>query len=353
MGRRVRCLPLRHRRRRAFRRLFRVRRSLLFQGAGLADAATAARPLRRTPGDHQRLALAAGNSLLGAMATFGLAAMAPAEKKRLRDRIIAGPPFTGAGADRDFGLLHGGRRRDGSAAYGNGTDNRRNTNPLRPSAAQGSLHGRCGRDGARRNTARHSPARRAQSLVGSDQGTSDRRGRRGVRRVSRTDRSARNGFKTWWSDGATLGRHCRPVGWRSTPRRSARWRACTRKSIRFDSFATRLGEMRLADLAVGPDGRNRTLLSPFGTKTGRNAPSSSRFVFGPATWIRFLIRPTPGRAVAYVDYRCQEIAIAAAMSGDERLIEAVRSGDPYLAFAKTASLAPPMRPRQPTVRSAT
>ena len=101
-----------------------------------------------------------------------------------------------------------------------------------------------------------------------------------------------------------------------------------------------LGEMRLADLAVGPDGRNRTLLSPFGTKTGRNAPSSSRFVFGPATWIRFLIRPSPGRAVAYVDYRCQEIAIAAAMSGDERLIEAVRSGDPYLAFARTASLAP-------------
>lgn len=101
-----------------------------------------------------------------------------------------------------------------------------------------------------------------------------------------------------------------------------------------------LGEMRLADLAVGPDGRNRCLLSPFSTRTGRNAPSSSKFIFGPSTWLRFLIRPQPGRALAYVDYRCQEIAIAAAMSGDERLMEAVRSGDPYLAFAKSASLVP-------------
>ena len=55
-----------------------------------------------------------------------------------------------------------------------------------------------------------------------------------------------------------------------------------------------LGELRLHDLAVGPDGRNRTLLSPFRAKTGRNAPSSSKFVFGPATWARFLIKPEPG-----------------------------------------------------------
>lgn len=38
--------------------------------------------------------LVAGNSLLGAMATFGLAAMAPAEKTRLRERILAGPPYS-------------------------------------------------------------------------------------------------------------------------------------------------------------------------------------------------------------------------------------------------------------------
>ena len=101
-----------------------------------------------------------------------------------------------------------------------------------------------------------------------------------------------------------------------------------------------MGELRLNDIAVGPDGRNRTLLSPFGTKTGRNAPSSSRFIFGPAVWARFLIRPEPGMALAYLDFTAQEIAIAAALSGDERLAEAALSGDPYLAFAKTANLVP-------------
>ena len=39
---------------------------------------------------------AAGHSLLGALAYYGLAGIAPAEKKQLRDRIMRGPPFTRA-----------------------------------------------------------------------------------------------------------------------------------------------------------------------------------------------------------------------------------------------------------------
>jgi hypothetical protein len=101
-----------------------------------------------------------------------------------------------------------------------------------------------------------------------------------------------------------------------------------------------LGELRLADLAVGPDARNRVLLSPFRASSGRNAPSTSRFVFGPATWLRSLIRPARGRAVAYVDWSAQEVWIAATLSGDRALLDAVTSGDPYLAFAKRAGLAP-------------
>jgi DNA polymerase I-like protein with 3'-5' exonuclease and polymerase domains len=101
-----------------------------------------------------------------------------------------------------------------------------------------------------------------------------------------------------------------------------------------------LGQMRLADIAVGADGRTRTLLNPFGTKTGRNAPSSSKFIFGPATWMRSLIKPGPGKAVAYIDWSAQEIAIGAVLSGDARLREAVISGDPYLQFARLVGLAP-------------
>lgn len=102
-----------------------------------------------------------------------------------------------------------------------------------------------------------------------------------------------------------------------------------------------LGQLKLHDIAVGSDGRNRALLSPFGTKTGRNSPSTVRFIFGPAVWLRSLIRPEPGMALAYIDYEQQEFGIAAALSGDSRMQEAYLSGDPYLAFAKQAGAVPP------------
>jgi len=101
-----------------------------------------------------------------------------------------------------------------------------------------------------------------------------------------------------------------------------------------------LSKLRLNDLAVGQDGRNRTLLSPFASKTGRNAPSTTKFIFGNAAWLRGLIQPPPGRAAAYVDWSQQEFGIAAALSGDVRMQDAYRTGDPYLAFAKQARAVP-------------
>lgn len=102
-----------------------------------------------------------------------------------------------------------------------------------------------------------------------------------------------------------------------------------------------LSQMRLADLAVGSDGRNRCLLSAFRARTGRNQPSNTRFIFGPSTWLRSLIAPSPGWAVAYVDWCQQEWGIAAALSGDESMLAAYESGDPYLTFAKQAGAIPP------------
>ncbi|MBT4290807.1 MAG: DNA polymerase I, partial [Deltaproteobacteria bacterium] len=52
-----------------------------------------------------------------------------------------------------------------------------------------------------------------------------------------------------------------------------------------------LSQMKLSELAVGPDGRNRCLLSPFRAKTGRNQPSTSKFIYGTAAWLRGLIKP--------------------------------------------------------------
>jgi hypothetical protein len=102
-----------------------------------------------------------------------------------------------------------------------------------------------------------------------------------------------------------------------------------------------LSQLRLSDLAVGSDARNRCLLSPFRAKTGRNQPSNSRFIFGPSTWLRGLIKPGPGRAVAYIDWSQQEFAVAASLSGDAAMMEAYSSGDPYLAFGKQAGRIPP------------
>jgi hypothetical protein len=101
-----------------------------------------------------------------------------------------------------------------------------------------------------------------------------------------------------------------------------------------------LSQMRLNELAVGPDGRNRALLSAFRSRTGRNQPSNSGFIFGPSCWLRSLIRPGPGRAVAYVDWSQQELGIAAALSGDQRMQEAYVSGDFYLTFARMAGAVP-------------
>jgi DNA polymerase I len=107
-----------------------------------------------------------------------------------------------------------------------------------------------------------------------------------------------------------------------------------------------LSGLRLTGLEVGSDGHNRCLLSPFKAVTSRNQPSNTKFIFGPARWMRGLIRPPEGYGLAYIDFASQEIGIAAALSGDERMADGYLEGDPYLAFAKAAKLAPPDATKQ-------
>jgi DNA polymerase I len=102
-----------------------------------------------------------------------------------------------------------------------------------------------------------------------------------------------------------------------------------------------LSALRLSNLAVGSDGRNRTMLSAFQARTGRNQPSNTKFIFGPSVWLRGLIKPPSGHGLAYIDWKQQEFGIAAALSNDPLMKEAYASGDPYLAFAKQAGAVPP------------
>jgi DNA polymerase I len=102
-----------------------------------------------------------------------------------------------------------------------------------------------------------------------------------------------------------------------------------------------LGELKLQDLEVGSDGRNRAKIWPVGAKTGRNTPSSTQYIFGPAVWLRHLIKPPPTSALAYLDWSAQEFAIAAVLSQDANMLQDYQSGDPYTAFAKRAGAIPP------------
>jgi DNA polymerase I len=102
-----------------------------------------------------------------------------------------------------------------------------------------------------------------------------------------------------------------------------------------------LSRMRLIGLSLGTDDRNRTALMPFQAITGRNLPSASKFIFGPARWLRGFIKPLEGYGLAYLDFKAEEVAILAAQSGDDRLAEHYASGDVYWRFAVTTGLGAP------------
>ena len=96
---------------------------------------------------------------------------------------------------------------------------------------------------------------------------------------------------------------------------------------------------------AGLDCRARCPVWPFSSITGRNQPSAGKkqkkgirsespYVFGLPKALRFLIRPAPGMALAYIDWEQQEFAIAALMSGDKEMTRAYQTGNPFLALAK-------------------
>ena len=104
-------------------------------------------------------------------------------------------------------------------------------------------------------------------------------------------------------------------------------------------------KMRKVKLAVGTDGRNCTVLWPFKAKTSRTQPKAAQWIFSPAVWLRSLIKPEPGMAVAYVDYSSMEFLIAAALSDGHcgpvnAMLDMYNSGDPYLTFAKRVGAVP-------------
>ena len=118
----------------------------------------------------------------------------------------------------------------------------------------------------------------------------------------------------------------------------------------FCSTKITLNQLKTFDLAVGDDGRNRCMLSAFGTKTGRNAPSNSQFVFGLNAAFRSLIKPGPDSVLVYLDFGGQEFGEAAYFSGDKNMIAAYETGDPYSEWARRTG-AMPAEGKHPHIRA--
>jgi len=92
-----------------------------------------------------------------------------------------------------------------------------------------------------------------------------------------------------------------------------------------------LGFIAKARLPIGQDGRNRPNLFPFGTASGRNAHAKS--IFNAHAGMRSLIVFSTDKIGTYLDWRTQEVGIAAVESGDENLKRDYLTGDVYHAIA--------------------
>jgi DNA polymerase-1 len=114
--------------------------------------------------------------------------------------------------------------------------------------------------------------------------------------------------------------------------------------IAFQRLHDQIAELRLGAFlnTVGADGASRCPLKPFWTKTARNQPSGRdlAFLLSLPTWTHGFIKPPEGWGVFCLDWVAQEIGLGT-LSKDPALIADYLAGDPHLAFAIRAGLAPP------------
>ena len=101
-----------------------------------------------------------------------------------------------------------------------------------------------------------------------------------------------------------------------------------------------IGARKLKGYQLGEDKRSRTSLHPFGQITGRTNASPAESPFGAPRMIRTIIHPDSDSIEVYCDYGAQEAAVMAFLSGDPKMLIAVKSGDPYLHTAKFVKALP-------------
>ena len=101
-----------------------------------------------------------------------------------------------------------------------------------------------------------------------------------------------------------------------------------------------IGSRKLKGFIVGPDGKARCSYKMYGLKTGRTNPSTAKHPFNAPKAMRNLVRAPKDKIMVNFDYRSQEVAIAAYLSGDQNMIAAVEQTDPYIQIAKMNNAVP-------------
>lgn len=85
-----------------------------------------------------------------------------------------------------------------------------------------------------------------------------------------------------------------------------------------------LKQLNSTDLSslLTSDGYIKSVSWPFHQKTSRTSPKPKLgFMLNLTPWLRMLIHPKPGRAFVSIDYKSQEVLIAATLSNDEQMLE--------------------------------
>ena len=317
----------------------RSRRTQLLSGTRLADADPDARPAFRVPGQDQRPAERPGDDLLLALSAHGIRDITKEEKDAGRALVMRGGPWSPA---EKAGVLD--YCQTDVDCLGPLLERMLPGIRSRPKGlGQALLRGRYAAAVARMEHAGvpiDVPLlERLRAELGRDQARADCRGGSGLRHLRR--HHIQNGPLRRLAEAR--GHSVAPDRERQLALDQDTFHEMGRaypKVAALGDLRHAMGKLRLESLHVGSDGRNRVSLMPFRAKTGRNQPSNAKFIFGPGKWLRGLIKPEPGKVLAYIDWSAQEVAIAAALSGDPAMIDDVQSGDPYLALAKMAGLAP-------------
>jgi hypothetical protein len=122
-----------------------------------------------------------------------------------------------------------------------------------------------------------------------------------------------------------------------------------RDQARLDPVFAEIGRLRdtvamfkSMSLRIDVDGRLRTDLRPFASKTGRSQPSGSSCLFLLPRFMRKYMISPPGFGIVQGDYSQQEVLVAAVLSGDEALLRTYLDGDCYVGLGKQLGLIPPV-----------